>query len=192
MTNALIIFVRNPELGKVKTRLAAQIGNEKALAVYKKLLQHTKEITLPASAEKYVFYTDEINNNDLWNGYEKQTQAGNNLGDRMQNAFSFLFGKGYNKVCIIGSDCHELTTAIIETAFEKLTTTDVVIGPAVDGGYYLLGMKRNTKTLFEGIEWSTSKVFTSTIKKINERQLSCFTLPVLTDVDEANDINFSY
>ena len=87
MKNALIIFVRNPVLGKVKTRLAASIGEEKALLIYVHLLKHTKEITQNITATKFVFYADHINEDDIWNGYEKRSQQGYNLGDRMKNAF---------------------------------------------------------------------------------------------------------
>jgi uncharacterized protein len=190
--NALIIFVRNPVLGKVKTRLAATIGNEKALQVYIHLLQHTKSITQNLLATKFVFYADEINTNDIWNDYEKKLQSGNDLGKRMENAFTQLFSEGYKSVCIIGSDCYELTTEIIEEAFEKLNSIDVVIGAAKDGGYYLLGMNNSTKKLFSNVEWSTAKVFSQTMQLINEQKLSRFTLPLLNDVDEEKDITFVY
>jgi uncharacterized protein len=190
--NALIIFVRNPILGKVKTRLAATIGNEKALQVYIHLLQHTKNITVSTIATKFVFYADEINDNDIWNGYEKKLQSGNNLGERMENAFKELFAEDYKNICIIGSDCYELTTEIIEEAFEKLNSIDVVIGAAKDGGYYLLGMNNSTKKLFSNVEWSTAKVFTQTMQLINQQKLSCFVLPVLNDIDEEKDITFVY
>jgi uncharacterized protein len=190
--NALIIFVRNPVLGKVKTRLAATIGNEKALQVYIHLLQHTKSITQNLLVAKFVFFSDEINDNDIWKGYEKRSQSGNDLGERMENAFEELFAAGYKNICIIGSDCYELTTEIIEEAFEKLNSIDVVIGAAKDGGYYLLGMNNATKKMFSNVEWSTAKVFTQTMQLITQQKLSCFVLTVLNDVDEEKDITFIY
>ena len=192
MKCALIIFVRNPVLGKVKTRLAATMGNEKALAVYLSLLNHTKKITENLPVTKYVFYADEINENDLWNGFEKKLQTGTGLGQRMQNAFEELFRLGHKQVCIIGSDCYQLTSCIVKGAFEKLQSNDVVIGPATDGGYYLLGMCSPLKDLFRGIAWSSENVMADTLKLAFGLNLPVQHLPVLHDVDEEKDIDFDY
>ena len=117
----MIIFVRNPEPGKVKTRIAKTMGNEKALEVYKELLLHTYHITKDISCDKFVFYADQITKNDLWenSSYYKKLQQGNDLGQRMLFAFRELFGLGYQSIQIIGSDCIELTTDIIKTGFKK-------------------------------------------------------------------------
>jgi uncharacterized protein len=192
MAQALIIFVRNPVLGKVKTRLAATMGNEKALAVYKHLLQHTKNITQHLPVTKFVFYADFINHDDVWNGYEKRTQNGKDLGERMHNSFKELFAEGYKKICIIGSDCYELTQEILTEGFKKLNTVENVIGPATDGGYYLLGMQSPLKNLFTNIIWSSESVFTETKNKILENNYSLYVLQTLTDVDEEKDIKFIY
>ncbi len=192
MKTALIIFVRNPVLGKVKTRLAATMGNEKALAVYLSLLNHTKKITENLPVTKYVFYADEINENDLWNGFEKKLQTGTGLGQRLQNAFEELFKLGHKQVCIIGSDCYQLTSSIVKEAFEKLQSNDVVIGPATDGGYYLLGMCSPLKDLFRGIAWSRENVMADTLKLALGLKLLVQHLPVLNDVDEEKDIDFDY
>ena len=192
MKTALIIFVRNPVLGKVKTRLAATMGNEKALAVYLSLLNHTKKITENLPVTKYVFYADEINENDLWNGFEKKLQTGTGLGQRLKNAFEELFILGHKQVCIIGSDCYQLTTCIVKEAFEKLQSNDVVIGPATDGGYYLLGMCSPLKDLFRGIAWSRENVMADTLKLALVLKLLVQHLPVLNDVDEEKDIDFDY
>ncbi len=168
MKEALIIFVRKPDLGKVKTRIAAHAGNEAALSIYNKLLQHTFEITFPTDYDKYVFYADAIVEHDLWsNGYHKALQANTDLGNRMQIAFTHLFEKGYKRICIVGSDCYELSTEIIRGAFRSLDTHEIVIGPARDGGYYLLAMKDGVKTIFEGIDWSTEKVLAQTIQRLS-------------------------
>jgi rSAM/selenodomain-associated transferase 1 len=190
--NALIIFVRNPILGKVKTRLAATIGDEKALQVYVHLLQHTKSITENVPATKFVFYADDINDNDIWNAYQKKLQNGNDLGERMQNAFEEVFTLGYKNVCIIGSDCYELTQEIIDNAFEDLVSKDAVIGGANDGGYYLLGMNQLINDIFTSIEWSTTTVFNKTIALIEKQNLLYSKLPFLNDVDEEKDITFTY
>jgi rSAM/selenodomain-associated transferase 1 len=192
MAQALIIFVRNPVLGKVKTRLAATMGNEKALAVYKHLLQHTRNITQHLPVTKFVFYADFINHDDVWNGYEKRTQNGKDLGERMHNSFKELFAEGYKKICIIGSDCYELTQEILTEGFKKLNTVENVIGPATDGGYYLLGMQSPLKNLFTNIIWSSESVFTETKNKILESNYSLYVLQTLTDVDEEKDIKFIY
>ena len=193
MKEAIIIFVRNPQLGKVKTRLANTLGDEKALNIYKELLHHTKEITAQITADKYVFYFDKIEENDLWNvpGFFKCLQCNDELGGKMKNAFKELFDKGYEKVAIIGSDCLELTTAIIEEAFVLLKNTDAVIGPAKDGGYYLLAMKKLIRPIFENKQWSTDSVFRETINDLTENNFSFGCLPLLTDVDTEQDWNFS-
>lgn len=191
MKEAIIIFVRNLQLGKVKTRLANTLGDEKALAIYKELLYHTKEITAQITADKYVFYFDKIEENDLWNapGFFKCRQCNDELGGKMKNAFKELFDKGYEKVAIIGSDCFELTTAIIGEAFALLKNNDTVIGPAKDGGYYLLGMKKLIEPVFENKQWSTDSVFSETINDLTKNNFSFASLPVLTDVDTEEDWN---
>lgn len=190
MEKAVIIFVRNPEAGKVKTRLAAALGNEAALAIYKKLLMHTLEITEAMAADKFVFYADEVIAADMWQRphYYKAVQAIDDLGGRMYSAFDYVLSKGYGKVCIIGSDCYELSSAIIEQAFAFLDGSDVVIGPAKDGGYYLLGMKILHPGLFQNKSWSTDSVLEETLKDIERLKLSFQKLPQLTDVDEAKDV----
>lgn len=189
MKEALILFVRNPELGKVKTRISNVAGDAFALHVYKNLLAHTKTITLHLPVDKYVYYADEIQDEDLWNNdlYFKAKQEGLDLGTRMHHAFSSVFQKSYKKICVIGSDCLELTAQIIEDAFKKLDKTDVVIGPAADGGYYLLGMKNAIKDVFQGIDWSTNLVLSQTLKKL-ENRYSYELLPVLSDIDILEDL----
>ena len=186
---ALIIFVRKPEAGKVKTRLAAAIGAEAALTIYQKLLEHTHSTSLALDCDKYVFYADAVEEKDRWqNDFHKQQQAQTDLGGRMKAAFTQIFQKGYSRVCIIGSDCFELTSAIITDAFLLLHRHEVVIGPARDGGYYLLGMRSKTKDLFDGVEWSTGKVLAQTIEKLLQNDYSYALLPLLTDVDTINDV----
>ncbi|HVF96002.1 MAG TPA: TIGR04282 family arsenosugar biosynthesis glycosyltransferase [Flavisolibacter sp.] len=190
MKKALIIFVRKPERGKVKTRLAASLGDEAALLIYKKLLQHTLEITSPVDADKGVFYAGEIEENDMWQSerYFKQQQAGGDLGDRMNAAFETVFRMGYHQVCIIGSDCYQLTPEIIADAFQALEKNDLVIGPAYDGGYYLLGMKQLHSSLFQNKQWSTGSVCADTLLTAAHQKLTVAKLSTLHDVDEADDV----
>ena len=190
MKRGLIIFVRKPELGKVKTRLAAAVGDERALFIYKNLLQHTFLISKATDADKFVFYANEIEQNDIWDAHRffKEMQSNDDLGGKMKEAFESLFKKEYTMVVIIGSDCFELTTQIIEQAFLSLDNNELVIGPAKDGGYYLLGMKRLHENLFLNKKWSTENVFADTIDMIEQEGLTYKVLPILTDVDEENDL----
>jgi rSAM/selenodomain-associated transferase 1 len=190
MKSALIIFVRNPELGKVKTRLAKSIGDENALEVYRQLLQRTFEVTKDLNCDKFVFYADRITNNDLWQNeiYHKRLQRGDDLGERMRNAFGQLFEEGFKTATIIGSDCYELTAPILQGAIERLDQCDHVIGPSTDGGYYLLGMKGMNHQLFTNKNWSTDSVFDDTLNDIKASGSCYYLLPRLTDVDEEENI----
>jgi rSAM/selenodomain-associated transferase 1 len=187
---ALLIFTKNPEAGKVKTRLAATVGNETALAVYNQLLLHTVSVTEYLPVDKFVFYSNYIEQDDVWNTrhYLKEIQQGNDLGKKMNHAFSSIFQKGYDKIVIIGTDCPDLTAAIIMNAFAYLQSYDVVIGPAEDGGYYLLGMKELHHVILEDIKWSTNTVLHDTISKCEALQLNYYSLPVLKDIDEEKDL----
>ena len=189
MKNALIIFVRNPERGKVKTRLAADVGNEKALDIYKELLQHTFNIASQVKADKFIFYHEKILQHDIWNAFDfhKKLQDSGDLGDKMKTAFQELFTIGYKEVIIIGSDCLQLTPAIIEDGFTMLKENDAVIGPAKDGGYYLLGMGTLQEFIFENKAWSTASVFAQTMANLQQHQLTVGLLPQLTDVDTEED-----
>ena len=194
MKKALIIFVRNPVLGKVKTRLAKTMGDRNALKVYQKLLLHTRAIIEKINCDKFIFYADEINNNDDWpnNKYIKNQQITGTLGEKMAGAFEFVFSQGYNRTLIIGSDCYDLTASIIEEGFIAMEKYDVVLGPASDGGYYLLGKKVIHPSLFAIAEWSTNTVLCETIAACNKAGLSFTKLEVLNDVDEEKDVNFYY
>jgi rSAM/selenodomain-associated transferase 1 len=185
---ALIIFTRNPELGKVKTRLAKSVGDESALNIYKFLLKHTVEITEKLNVDKYVFYSENIHRDDIWNPdiFRKKLQSGNDLGERMQNAFSEMFGLGYEKVMIVGSDIYELQQKDIENAYDALETTPFVIGPATDGGYYLLGMKELNSEIFQNKDWGTTTVLEATLKDLTSGKYVL--LEERNDVDYYEDI----
>lgn len=190
--NLLIIFVKNPELGKVKTRLAKTTGNQKALEIYKELLLRTLIITKPLECDKAVFYSNYIDDYDIWDSktYKKYVQEGKDLGEKMKNAFELMFSKGYENIIIIGSDCFQLTTDNLENSFANLAKRDVVIGPAQDGGYYLLGMKRLHSRLFENKEWSTENVFLDTLLDVEKENLSYFLSETLSDVDHEEDLKY--
>lgn len=186
---AIIVFVKNPEPGKVKTRLAKDIGDPAAVDVYRRLLQHTHDVLIDVDATRFVFYADTINRLDLWekNLFYKQLQRGNDLGERMQQAFAFLFDLGYERVVIIGSDCPELAPHHLERAFESLETNDVCIGPVEDGGYYLLGLHAVHPAFFTNKAWSTDTVFSSTVKDAADAGLTVGLTEKLRDVDTLTD-----
>ena len=189
-STALVIFVRNPVLGQVKTRLAKDIGNERALAIYLQLLQHTLEITRDLSFRKFIYYADEVSDYDLWSvpGSTKRKQNGNDLGERMLNSFKELFDQGFTQIMIIGSDCLQLQTEHLQEAVVLLVSNSAVIGPASDGGYYLLGLTKLYPDLFVNKPWSTDQVFAKTIDDFNNQGISFALLEELSDIDDITDL----
>ncbi len=186
--NLIIIFARNPELGKCKTRLAEVIGDANALAVYKILLLNTFDVTKSLSEDKAVYYSDKIEYNDIWDGvlYQKFKQEGNDLGLRMMHAFENSFERGYKKVVIVGSDIIDLKTHHFNEAFKALNTNDVVLGPAEDGGYYLLGMKALYRSVFYHKEWGSSTVKNDTLADLSDQKVA--SLETLNDIDVYDDL----
>lgn len=186
--NLIIVFVRNPELGKVKTRLAKTIGDVAALNIYKLLLNHTQKSIKNIDCDKAIYYSEEIRDNDIWSSsiYNKHKQKGENLGIKMLNAFKEGFINKYKKILIVGSDLFDLQPKHIEEAFHKLENHDVVIGPAKDGGYYLLGMKTLYPQIFKNKKWGTDTVFQNTINDLQSE--SVFLLEELNDIDIYDDI----
>jgi len=184
----LLVFTRNPELGKVKTRLAKGIGEQAALDVYITLLKHTENVLRKINCDKRVSYSVKIRHNDLWdsNMYQKKAQIGANLGARMEHAFLDAFSTNYEKVIIIGSDLYDLKPRHLENAIAALDHNDVVIGPAKDGGYYLLGMKRLHKSVFKNKEWGTDTVLKDTLNDLKSAKVK--QLDTLNDIDFAEDL----
>lgn len=187
----LIIFVKNLVLGKVKTRLAKDIGAENALIIYQYLLGYTRDITRNLSCAKHLYYSNFIPEADDWSDivYQKKLQSGTDLGQRMMTAFQQGFEADYDSILIIGSDNYELTQPIIEQGFRELERYDFVIGPAKDGGYYLLGMKVLHPSIFENKSWSTDSVLKDTLQSIQKLKSSVYLLPVLNDVDTIADLD---
>jgi rSAM/selenodomain-associated transferase 1 len=186
--NLILVFVRNPELGKVKTRLAKTIGDKDALKIYTILLQHTESVLHKVSSDKVVYYSEEIQSNDLWDNalYQKKLQKGADLGARMQNAFETAFKDTYEKVVIVGSDLFDLNPNHIKEAFTALENHEVVLGPSLDGGYYLLGMKKMNPTVFKNKQWGTDSVLESTLKNLNQQNVKL--LEALNDIDTFEDL----
>ncbi len=186
--NLLLIFTRNPELGKVKTRLAKGVGQENALTIYKQLLQHTHDVVIQNTCVKRVGYSVKVRDNDIWKAtnFEKFAQQGDDLGERMLLAFTKAFADGYKRVIIIGSDLYDLQSHHIEEAFIALTTHEAVIGPAKDGGYYLLGMQHLISSVFKQKEWGSDTVLENTLKDL--KPYTVHTLEELNDIDFAEDL----
>jgi rSAM/selenodomain-associated transferase 1 len=184
----LLVFTRNPELGKVKTRLAQTVGDQTALDIYKFLLKKTRDVSSEVSADKAVYYSERIRENDIWDAgiFKKHLQVGEDLGIRMLHAFKNGFDAGYEKVMIIGSDLYDLSSEDIEKAFTALTTNDLVIGPAEDGGYYLLGMKSMHTTIFKNKDWSTETVRKDTLEDLKDKKVKL--LEFKNDIDRYEDI----
>lgn len=191
--NLLIIFVKNPEAGKVKTRLASSVGDLNALHIYKSLLFKTRNVALQTEAKRQVWYSSFIDQTDKWDSdiFQKNKQRGSNLGQRMAHAFKQGFENQFNKIVTIGSDCPELTPAHVNRAFDALGQHDAVIGPSEDGGYYLLGLSRFLDELFTDKDWSTSSVLGQTTATLEKHNRSFRLLEVLNDIDTVDDLKKS-
>ncbi|MGI9159420.1 MAG: TIGR04282 family arsenosugar biosynthesis glycosyltransferase [Saprospiraceae bacterium] len=191
MEETLLIFIKNPVLGRVKTRLAATLGAEAALAAYQELLAYTRAVATRTACCRWLYYSDYLPEADEWPAqlFEKHLQAGADLGQRMTNAFESAFEAGADRVLIIGSDCPGITPAILAEGFEALRACDFVLGPSTDGGYYLLGMRRFQASLFEGIAWSSPTVCAETLLRMEALGGNCRMLPALMDIDTEADWN---
>jgi len=185
----LIVFAKNPVLGKVKSRLAESIGFYNSFLVYKELLYKTHEVIKDIDIPKLVCYSDFVDQNDLWenNIYRKTQQKGNDIGIRMRNAFDEAFKHGYEKIVLIGSDIINLKPGFIIEAFGALNNSDVVFGPAKDGGYYLIGMNYLHEGLFRNISWGTNEVFIQSLKNCLNLDLNTKLVKELSDLDRLAD-----
>ena len=190
----MLFFIKNPEKGKVKTRLASAIGDKKAVKLYKRFLLEMLFTLNRGTFLFYLCYSPESPLSDLkdWLGdqYLYMPQSGENLGERMKNGFAEAISMNFRRVVLIGSDIPDLPLAFIEEAFTSLREKDVVIGPSFDGGYYLIGFKDKTFSAraFEGIHWSTESVFEKTIKVLKQEGLTVHTLRPLRDIDTVEDL----
>ncbi|MCP3931543.1 MAG: glycosyltransferase [Bacteroidetes bacterium] len=182
----LIVFARNPVLGKVKTRLAAGIGEKRALEVYKDFIHLVYEVSNALPFDKAVFFT-EFPEKKWFPGYKRVLQSSRNLGESMKDSFRWAFEKKYKKVYLIGTDCPYLTKYLLEEVNKQLDTHDFVLGPAEDGGYYLIGMNDYTTEVFDNVEWSTSSVLQTTLGIIKSLGKTCHLLPKLNDIDTMED-----
>jgi hypothetical protein len=188
MTNkkALIVFVKAPIYGEVKTRIAQTAGDEIAAKIYRELLSYTLQLTSELNDISVFVYSNKVFQHSSFS--KVFVQQGASLGDKMVNAFQEVFSLGFDKAVLIGSDCLEIDRDTILESFNVLENFDVVINPVTDGGYCLIGMKEGLKPIFNGIEWSTEKVFGQTILLIKKVGLNFESLPMKSDIDYWEDL----
>ena len=197
----LLVFARPPVLGRVKTRLAATLGPEAALAIYRRLLAITQQAVAAAAVPATVWLAEAPPAGALadavaaagalpeWPGLPWRIQApALDLGERMAAAFAAAFAEGATRVAVIGTDCPGLTAALLTQALNGLAAHDVMIGPAADGGYYLLALRQPCPALFQNIAWSSATVLADTLSLAAGLGLSVGLLPELHDVDTAEDL----
>lgn len=193
--NVVIIFLKYPEAGKVKTRLAKDVGDDEAARIYSHMALNVIEGAIdPKSYHTIIFYDPPEREKEIknWIGEKElqySPQIGNTLGDRITNAFKEVYSHGADKTVIIGTDCLEVNSEIINEAISLLEKTQVVLGPAEDGGYYLLALNQYRPQIFQDINWSTEQVLDQTVSKILEDKLSYSLLKTLKDVDTLKDLN---
>lgn len=197
-SNILIILAKLPEPGKVKTRLAKDLGEKRAAEAYSQMARHI--ISCASNSNTYetsiFFYPPDKKREvaDWLSGISKLEneslipQEGNSLGQRISNAFKRIFSKGAEKAVIIGTDCIDVTPVIIKNALIELNEHDCVIGPAEDGGYYLLALSQHTPGLFDGIDWSTERVLEQSLERAESLGLTYSLLETLSDIDNVEDL----
>lgn len=198
MKSALLIFIKNPELGKVKTRLAATMGDEKALKVFKKLLVNIHDKSLNVQTDKLLFYSTFVDQNDIWENdvFRKYVQnPSTDLGQRMLSAFEEARDLGYAKALIVGSDIYEVSTEILQEGFELLEDAETVLGPSYDGGYYAIGFNfkkihcpKFLQDVFLNKTWSHQNVAQEALEMIKSYSYTCNFLPILSDIDTEEDL----
>ena len=187
--NALVMFIKDPVIGKVKTRLGTEVGQEKARQLYVRIVKKQMKIH---DNQAYCFMLGFAPPSRLphvrkmFGNAEYIAQSGGNLGTRMSSMAAQVLS-GFEKVCIIGSDIPGITSSIIKKAFGALNANDIVIGPCFDGGYYLIGMKK-AYDVFSGISWSTPTVLEDTLAMCKKQHLSTVVLPMLHDLDNADSL----
>ena len=190
----LLFFIKNPEKGNVKTRLASAMGDEKAVKFYKRFLLEMLSTLNRGTFLFYLCFYPEHSLKDLkrWLGdhYLYTPQYGENLGEKMKNGFVEAFAMSFKRVVLIGSDIPDLPLEFIEEAFTSLNEKDAVIGPSIDGGYYLIGFsdKSFSPQVFEGVPWGQETVFKKTMKLLEREGKTVHTLQPLRDIDTIKDL----
>ena len=191
--NSVLIFAKYPEPGKVKTRLGAQIGYDVAAGFYRLFLEQTLALSAKLNAvDVFLAVEPEERIKDFLSLIPTENevfpQCGENLGQRLISAFEHVFSKQAGKVIALGSDSPTLPGSYIMQAFESLDHHDVVLGPADDGGYYLIGIKKAREALFQDIDWSTNSVLKTTIRRVRKLGLNYSLLDSWYDVDALDSL----
>lgn len=189
LKNELLIFAKYPEPGKVKTRLARTVGPVEAAVRYRGMIDAVMQKTQTTNGEyNRILCFDPPQREDefrkWFSSLEMRPQCGGDLGKRMIVAFQESLANGAGRAVLIGTDCVEVDRSLLSDAFDRLEKADLVLGPAKDGGYYLIGMKAVHPSLFEGIPWSTEKVLEETLDKAGRSRLKVELLKTLSDLDE--------
>lgn len=192
LAEKLIVFVRAPQEGVVKTRLAASLGTSAALEIYRRLMTTlcNNLDALPPGSVEFRHTPDDgglLLSPWMRRGWTRQPQGTGTLGERLERATVEAFSSGVQRLVIIGSDCPELTASDIHSAWEALHSHDVVLGPAEDGGYWAIGLRAPTSEVFHDIPWSTASVMEKTLEQCRAQKLSTRTLRRLRDVDTQAD-----
>lgn len=191
----LIIFTRYPQSGKTKTRLIPALGEEGAANLQRQMTEYTVSKVKKFQSSAAISFEIRFAGGDLqlmqnWLGTELnyQLQGEGDLGKRMKNSFLSAFNQGAQEVITIGIDCPGVNAQLLAEAFEKIRNCDLLLGPAVDGGYYLIGLKRAIEELFINIDWGTAKVLQQTVDIAQQFNLSVAYLQTLADVDRPEDL----
>lgn len=188
MTDALVIvFVKNIKLGTVKTRLAKTIGDFGAFEVYSELVKITEKATEELDIDKRIYFSNAVVDTK-WKNEFKTVQHGPDLGERMLNAFKEGFEAGYKRIVLIGSDLPDINSTHIKKGIEALATSDVVFGPAEDGGYYLVGLSKMNTAIFTNKPWSQSNLLEQTLQELHNNNVTVSTLETLNDIDTYEDL----
>lgn len=193
--DAFILFLKYPVCGAVKTRLARTLGDDLTYELYSCFLADIAAMAYEVNAETVIIY--EGPEDATFPGFPSAhviRQRGSDIGERMYNAFTDVFALGFKRAALIGSDIPDLPARVINQAFERLASADVVLGPGTDGGYYLIGCNRDTlcESMFSGIPWSMDAVLPETLKRVVEAGLVCAQLEPWSDIDELDDLKQFY
>jgi len=194
MKRILIVFAKEPEKGKVKTRLSGCLSPRQCLKLYKGLLKETVVLARSAGCGQKIIAYDSGGQNPeflkkIAGDFKFHRQKGRGLGERMFNAFKSALAD-QAKAVIIGSDSPGLPVSRIRRAFELLDENDLVLGPANDGGYYLIGLKKPCQKIFTGIEWSSRSVFKKTLVRAGKLKKKTAVLDFWHDIDTPQDLKY--
>ena len=195
LPSTLIIFTRYPEPGKTKTRMIPALGAEGAAELQRQMSEHTlktaQEWQKSSGGNIAIYFAGgnvSLMSNWLGKDLTYYPQVTGDLGDRMKYAFNQAFDNGATRVVIIGIDCPDINSTLINQAFSSLAKQDLVLGKAEDGGYYLIGLNYLIPKLFQNINWGTSQVLAQTQNIANSLNLNTAYLPILRDVDLPEDL----